>query len=106
MARESTSEQARNPKDKPTAGKGRARGDEPAPEAASAPTAAAAGLPAGDEDEEEVSISSSVPPIDLRELKRKQIHDLAQMARELAVDGSSTMRKQELIFGILQAQTA
>ena len=86
MARESTSEQARNPKEKPTAPKARARAEEPAVEAA--PDASAtAGLPTVEEDEEEVSISSSVPPIDLRDLKRKQIHELAQMARELAVDG-------------------
>ncbi|MEI8359118.1 MAG: transcription termination factor Rho, partial [Deltaproteobacteria bacterium] len=39
-------------------------------------------------------------------MKRKQIHELAQMAREFHVEGASTMRKQELIFGILQAQTA
>jgi len=107
MARESTSEQAKNPKEKP-APKPRARTEEEGPAEAAAPVAAASatGLPTADEEDEELSISSSLPPIDLRELKRKQIHELAQMARELAVDGASTMRKQELIFGILQAQTA
>jgi transcription termination factor Rho len=107
MARESTSEQARIPKDKASKGRGRAEESEDdgaAPEPA--PTVATAGHPPTEDEEEDVSISTSVPPIDLRELKRKQIHELAQMARELAVDGSSTMRKQELIFGILQAQTA
>jgi transcription termination factor Rho len=60
---------------------------------------------AGD-DHEPAQAGASPPPINLKELKRKQIHELAQMARELEVEGSSTMRKQELIFGILQAQTA
>jgi transcription termination factor Rho len=46
------------------------------------------------------------PPLNLKELKRKQIHELAQMARDFEVEGASTMRKQELIFSILQAQTA
>ncbi len=50
--------------------------------------------------------AASPPPLNLKELKRKQIHELAHMARDLAVEGSSTMRRQELIFGILQAQTA
>ena len=54
----------------------------------------------------DVPASGSRPPLNLKELKRKQIHELAQMARDFEVEGSSTMRKQELIFGILQAQTA
>jgi transcription termination factor Rho len=45
------------------------------------------------------------PPINLTELKRQHIHELAQIARDFAIEGASTMRKPELIFGILQAQT-
>ncbi|MBM4269343.1 MAG: transcription termination factor Rho [Deltaproteobacteria bacterium] len=44
--------------------------------------------------------------MNLTEFKRKQIHELAQIARDFQVEGSSALRKQELIFGILQAQTA
>jgi len=45
------------------------------------------------------------PPINLTELKRQMIHELAQIARQFEIDGASTMRKPELIFSILQAQT-
>jgi transcription termination factor Rho len=42
--------------------------------------------------------------INLRDLKQKKIADLASLAKELSVEGSSNMRRQELIFSILQAQ--
>jgi transcription termination factor Rho len=43
--------------------------------------------------------------ISLAELKDKNITDLAKIAKELNIPGSSGMRKQELIFQILRAQT-
>jgi transcription termination factor Rho len=43
--------------------------------------------------------------MNLVELKDKNIKELMGMAREYGIDGISTMRKQELIFAILQAQT-
>ncbi len=43
--------------------------------------------------------------LNLQALKDKKIADLAQLARDFNVEGSSAMRKQELIFAILQAQT-
>ena len=43
--------------------------------------------------------------ISLAELKEKNITDLAKIAKELNVPGASGMRKQELIFQILRAQT-
>src|SRR5579864_5370959 len=43
--------------------------------------------------------------ISLAELKDKNITDLAKIAKDLAIPGSSGMRKQELIFQILRAQT-
>ena len=39
------------------------------------------------------------------ELKEKKISELNKLARQLNVEGSSGMRKQDLIFAILQAQT-
>ncbi|MBI5190370.1 MAG: transcription termination factor Rho [Nitrospirae bacterium] len=39
------------------------------------------------------------------ELKEKNISDLANIAKDLKVEGASGLRKQELIFAILQAQT-
>ena len=41
----------------------------------------------------------------LAELKQKSISDLNEVARELKIDGAANLRKQELIFAILQAQT-
>jgi transcription termination factor Rho len=44
------------------------------------------------------------PPIDLKTLKAKSIADLANLARERNIESAATLRKQELIFAILQAQ--
>ncbi|NBV50692.1 transcription termination factor Rho [bacterium] len=41
----------------------------------------------------------------LKELKEKPISDLAELARSLGVESPGGMRRQELIFAILQAQT-
>ncbi|MEW6419044.1 MAG: transcription termination factor Rho [Nitrospirota bacterium] len=41
----------------------------------------------------------------ISELKEKTIDALTEVARELNVEGASGMRKQDLIFAILQAQT-
>jgi transcription termination factor Rho len=38
------------------------------------------------------------------ELKNKKINELTKMAKELNIDGAAGMRKQELIFSLLQAQ--
>jgi len=47
-----------------------------------------------------------MPPevINLRELKKKKINELTEIAKELNVEGASSMRKQDLIYAILQAQ--
>ncbi|RZW19187.1 MAG: transcription termination factor Rho, partial [Desulfobulbaceae bacterium] len=42
--------------------------------------------------------------MNLAELKLKKIDELVKLARGLKVEGYSSMRKQELIFAILQAQ--
>ena len=38
------------------------------------------------------------------ELKEQKISALTKMAKELSIDGAAGMRKQELIFALLQAQ--
>jgi transcription termination factor Rho len=43
--------------------------------------------------------------IPISELKEKTIDELTDVARKLNVEGASSMRKQDLIFAILQAQT-
>src|SRR5712671_3552795 len=45
------------------------------------------------------------PTMNLAELKEKNIADLNEVAKELKIEGASNLRKQELIFAILQAQT-
>ena len=42
--------------------------------------------------------------MDVAELKEKKVSELLAIANSLAVEGASSMRKQELIFAILQAQ--
>ena len=44
--------------------------------------------------------------LNLKSLKRAKIIELAQMARDFNVDGATNMRKQEMIFAVLQAQAA
>jgi transcription termination factor Rho len=66
------------------------------------------------EDDEVVSVTEPVPapreaqteppPLDLKSLKAKGIADLATLARERNIEGAATLRKQDLIFAILQAQ--
>ena len=43
--------------------------------------------------------------MNIKDLKKKKISELTKIARELSVEGASGLRKQELIFAILQAQT-
>jgi transcription termination factor Rho len=43
-------------------------------------------------------------PMNLTELKEKTIDDLNEVAKDLKIEGASNLRKQELIFAILQAQ--
>ena len=42
--------------------------------------------------------------MDIVELKNKKVSELLSLANQLQVEGASSMRKQELIFAILQAQ--
>ena len=42
---------------------------------------------------------------DLAELKEMSISELTEIAKEMEVEGASGMRKQELIFKVLAAQT-
>ena len=43
--------------------------------------------------------------ISISELKEKTIDELTEVARKLNMEGANSMRKQDLIFAILQAQT-
>ncbi len=48
---------------------------------------------------------SSSETLDIRVLKEMKLPDLSRVAKELGVENATGMRKQDLIFGILQAQT-
>jgi transcription termination factor Rho len=43
--------------------------------------------------------------MNLKELKQKKISELASFAKVLNIEGAASLRKQDLIFAILQAQT-
>ena len=43
--------------------------------------------------------------MNLKELKQKKISELASFSKALNIEGAASMRKQDLIFAILQAQT-
>jgi len=45
------------------------------------------------------------PTMNLSDLKKKKIQELVEMAKTLAIENVGNMRRQELIFAILQAQT-
>ena len=45
-------------------------------------------------------------PMDISTLKSKKIVELNELAKDLNIDGYSDLRKQDLIFKILEAQTA
>jgi transcription termination factor Rho len=44
------------------------------------------------------------PSMNLSELKRKNIKDLTHMSQEFGIEGAASMRRQELIFALLNAQ--
>jgi transcription termination factor Rho len=43
--------------------------------------------------------------MNLAELKQKKISELTSLAKDFGVEGATGLRKQELIFALLQAQT-
>ncbi len=54
---------------------------------------------------EKITSEKEDPTMNLAELKEKSIAELNEIAKELKIEGASNLRKQELIFAILQAQT-
>ena len=59
----------------------------------------------GTEKKADASPSSSSGILDLAKLKEMSISELTHVAKDLDVEGASGMRKQELIFKLLAAQT-
>ncbi len=54
--------------------------------------------------EAQIEVNGNENGLNLKTLKEKKISELAQIARNFNVDGASSLRKQDLIFAILQAQ--
>jgi transcription termination factor Rho len=48
---------------------------------------------------------ADVSPMDLAEMKAKTVHELQDLAQDLSIGSTSSLRKQDLIFRILEAQT-
>ena len=59
----------------------------------------------GDEVEVDDEAPASDQGLNLKVLKAKKISELAHIAKSFSIEGASNMRKQELIFAILGAQT-
>jgi transcription termination factor Rho len=51
-----------------------------------------------------MNVRCNMENISISELKEKTIDDLMKLAKELNVEGATGMKKQELIFAVLQAQ--
>jgi transcription termination factor Rho len=80
----------------------------PAEEAAAPPPPVEEEAPVVDEPAAETSTSqktSAAETLDIRVLKEMKLPDLTRVAKELGVENATGMRKQDLIFSILQAQT-
>src|SRR5215207_4703735 len=93
---------------------GAAVSDAPAPAAAVPPEPAAAPARQAASAPPAPAAPSAAPPppapprqerLNLADLKDKGIQELTQIAKDLAVQGATGMRKQDLIFQILKAQT-
>ncbi len=50
--------------------------------------------------------NKDLPPMDLAELKRMSINELSQLVKRFNIDNASSMRRQEMIFALLKAQTS
>src|SRR5690242_15173237 len=66
---------------------------------------AAARARAKTEPAEPVAPAEEPGTLNLKLLKDKKIGELAAIAKDMNIEGAAAMRKQELIFSILQAQT-
>jgi len=84
----------------------------PAPVAEAEPAAAVAEAPAAAPEAEPKAAKPqpaqqqpAAETLDIRMLKDMKLPDLSKLAKELGVENASGMRKQDLIFGILQVQT-
>ena len=57
-------------------------------------------------DEKEPEFNADVPLMNLKEIKEKHITELVHLAREMGIEGAANLRKQDLVFALLEAQAA
>ncbi|HEY3129095.1 MAG TPA: transcription termination factor Rho [Acidobacteriota bacterium] len=57
------------------------------------------------EEKENVTVKEGSEPLNIKDLKEMNIQALAKVAKDLNIPGATGMRKQDLIFQILRAQT-
>ncbi len=62
------------------------------------------GLPQVDEKEPE--FNRDVPMMNLKVIKEKHISELVTMAKDMGIEGAANLRKQDLVFALLEAQAA
>ena len=75
------------------------------PAAAETPAAEAATAPQEPAERGNGKHQQAAETLDIRMLKEMKLPDLSKLAKDLGVENASGMRKQDLIFGILQVQT-
>ena len=56
--------------------------------------------------EEDMENGEGPGRLNLKDLKERRISELTRMARDMGIEGAAGMRKQELIFSVLQAHAA
>lgn len=54
----------------------------------------------------DVEFNNDIPIMNLKELKEKHISDLVVMAKDMGIEGASNLRKQDLVFALLEAQAS
>jgi transcription termination factor Rho len=55
-------------------------------------------------EEKDPEFNSDIPPMNLKEMKEKHISELVNTAREMGIEGAASLRKQDLVFALLEAQ--
>jgi transcription termination factor Rho len=86
-----------------TRSRAKAEPSAPPPPPAPDPEPVAAPAPVASVAVEEAVVREAA--LNLKRLKEKKILELAQLAKNFSIEGAANMRKQELIFAILGAQT-
>ena len=58
------------------------------------------------QEEKDPEFNFEIPAMNLKEMKEKHISELVNTAREMGIEGAASLRKQDLVFALLEAQAA